>query len=51
VPEHLSKGDGYVLNAGDYLAVDTPGGGGYGDPKERAPDLVERDRRAGYYSN
>ena len=51
VPEHLSKGEGYVLKAGDYLAVDTPGGGGYGDPKERAPDLVERDRRAGYYPN
>ncbi|HXP73353.1 MAG TPA: hydantoinase B/oxoprolinase family protein [Stellaceae bacterium] len=51
VPEHLSKGEGYVLKAGDYLAVDTPGGGGYGDARERAPDLVERDRRAGYYPN
>ena len=49
VPEHLSKGEGYVLRAGDYLAVDTPGGGGYGDPKERAPKLIERDRRAGYF--
>jgi N-methylhydantoinase B len=49
VPEHLSKGEGYVLKAGDYLAVDTPGGGGYGDPRERAPELIERDRRAGYF--
>ena len=51
VPEHLSKGDDYVLKTGDYLAVDTPGGGGYGDPKERAPELIERDRRAGYFPN
>jgi N-methylhydantoinase B len=48
-PEHRSKGEGYVLKAGDYLAVDTPGGGGYGNPGEREPDLVERDRRAGYF--
>ena len=51
VPEHLSKGEGYVLRAGDYLAVDTPGGGGYGDPKDRAPELIERDRRARYCPN
>jgi N-methylhydantoinase B len=49
VPEHLSKGEGYVLRAGDYLAVDTPGGGGYGDPTERAPELIDRDRRADYF--
>jgi N-methylhydantoinase B len=49
VPEHLSKGEGYVLKAGDCLAVDTPGGGGYGNPKDRAPELIERDRRAGYF--
>jgi N-methylhydantoinase B len=49
VPEHLSKGEGYVLKAGDYLAVETPGGGGYGDPEDRTPELIERDRRAGYF--
>lgn len=49
VPEHLSKGEGYVLKAGDYLAVETPGGGGYGDANDRAPELIERDRRARYY--
>ncbi|HEV2547103.1 MAG TPA: hydantoinase B/oxoprolinase family protein [Stellaceae bacterium] len=49
VPEHLSKGEGYLLKAGDYLAVDTPGGGGYGEPKDRAPELIERDLRAGYF--
>jgi N-methylhydantoinase B len=49
VPAHLSKGEGYLLKAGDYLAVDTPGGGGYGEPKDRAPELTERDHRAGYF--
>ena len=49
VPDHLSKGEGYRLKAGDCLAVDTPGGGGYGDPKDRAPELIERDQRAGYF--
>jgi N-methylhydantoinase B len=48
-PAHLSKGEGYLLKAGDYLAVDTPGGGGYGEPKNRAPELAERDHRAGYF--
>ena len=46
---NLSKGEGYRLKAGDCLAVDTPGGGGYGDPKDRAPELIERDQRAGYF--
>jgi N-methylhydantoinase B len=49
VPEHLSKGEGYLLKAGDHLAVDTPGGGGYGEPKDRAPELIEHDHRAGYF--
>ena len=49
MPDHLSKGEGYRLNSGDCLAVDTPGGGGYGDPKDRAPELIERDQRAGYF--
>ena len=29
-PPHLSKGEGYVLAPGDWIAVKTPGGGGYG---------------------
>ncbi len=32
-----------TLRAGDRLHVDTPGGGGYGDPFERPPDAVWRD--------
>jgi len=49
VPEHLSKGEGQRLKAGDCLSVDTPGGGGYGDPKDRTPELIDRDHRAGYF--
>jgi N-methylhydantoinase B len=30
---------------GERLVIETPGGGGYGDPRDRRPDQVERDRR------
>lgn len=33
----------FVLNAGDQLAMETGGGGGYGDPLERAPERVKED--------
>lgn len=48
IPEHLSKGEGYVLRPGDWIDVNTPGGGGYGDPRERDPSRIERDRKNGY---
>ncbi len=35
-PPHLSKGEGYRLEPGDTVQVRTPGGGGLGDPRERA---------------
>ena len=44
-PPHLSKGDGYELRPGDWIEVQTPGGGGYGNPAERDPELVARDKR------
>jgi len=50
-PEHISKGEGFVLKSGDWIEVQTPGGGGYGDPAERDPALIERDRRRGYYAD
>jgi len=49
-PPHLSKDQGLPLAAGESIAVQTPGGGGYGDPKARDPDLVARDVRLGYVS-
>ncbi len=48
VPEHLSKGEGYVLRPGDWVDVKTPGGGGYGPPGERDPARIALDRRRGY---
>jgi N-methylhydantoinase B len=47
-PEHMSKGEGYVMAAGDWVQVRTPGGGGYGPPAERDAAAVERDVRRGY---
>ena len=35
---------------GDVISIRTPGGGGYGDPKERRPELIEDDVRCGYVS-
>ncbi len=49
IPPHLSKDQGIEMRAGDTVEVMTPGGGGYGDPRERDPRLRERDRLRGYY--
>jgi N-methylhydantoinase B len=50
-PPHLSKGEGYVLAPGDWIAVKTPGGGGYGPAAQRDPTMVERDIARGYYTD
>jgi N-methylhydantoinase B len=50
VPEHLSKEQDIPMKPGDRVSVDTPGGGGYGDPRKRDPALVRRDVEMGYYS-
>jgi N-methylhydantoinase B/oxoprolinase/acetone carboxylase alpha subunit len=49
-PAHLSKGEDYVLTPGDWIAVKTPGGGGYGPAAERDPAMVQRDIARGYYT-
>lgn len=46
-PEHLSKEQDIPLSAGDRVRVKTPGGGGFGDPSERNPELAEEDKRLG----
>nr|WP_228430757.1 hydantoinase B/oxoprolinase family protein [Baekduia soli] len=43
-----AKATGIRLHRGDRLRIDSPGGGGYGDPARRAPEAAERDRRLGY---
>jgi N-methylhydantoinase B len=50
IPLHLSKDQGLHLRAGDRVEVMTPGGGGYGNPRDRDPALVARDVRRGYYT-
>ena len=50
VPKHLSKEQDISLKAGDRVRVETPGGGGYGDPRQRDPELVRRDCDMGYYT-
>ena len=49
-PEHLSKEQDIPLQPGDRVHVCTPGGGGYGDPKERRREAVEEDVRLGRYT-
>lgn len=49
IPEHLSKGEGYVLRPGDWIDVKTPGGGGYGDPLARDCERIASDEKRGYF--
>jgi len=48
-PPHLSKDQDIQLQPDAVIRVSTPGGGGYGDPFERAPEQVARDVMRGYY--
>jgi N-methylhydantoinase B len=48
-PAHLSKEQDVTMRPGDAVEVHTPGGGGYGDPADRDPDAVARDRTRGYF--
>ena len=42
-----SKFAGIRLHAGDEVLLESAGGGGYGDPHEREPELVRRDVELG----
>ena len=35
---------------GDVISIRTPGGGGYGEPRDRTRELIEEDVRSGYVS-
>lgn len=50
VPPHLSKAQDVALGPGDRVRVRTPGGGGYGPPAERDPELISEDVRLGRYT-
>jgi N-methylhydantoinase B len=47
-PPHVSKGTGYALAPGDWVEVKTPGGGGWGDARERDAGRIARDVARGY---
>jgi N-methylhydantoinase B len=46
--EPIRSGKAYPMKPGDILEVLTPGGGGYGDLRERPEELKIADREAGY---
>ncbi len=46
----ILKGTQIPLKAGDSVAFFTAGGGGYGDPAERAKSAIEADLREGFVS-
>ena len=48
--EHLSKGAGIHIRAGDRVQIRTPGGGGYGSPRDRDRDTVRDEMAGGYIS-
>ena len=48
--ESFHKATGVVLAAGDRLTFRTAGGGGWGNPRRRAREAIERDVAAGYVS-
>lgn len=50
IPEHLSKEQDIPLKPGDRVRVQTPGGGGYGDPLTRDPQNVLEDVLLGRYT-
>lgn len=47
-PPMASKVTDVKLKAGRRVRLETPGGGGWGDPAERDPDAAARDVRLGY---
>jgi len=44
------KNTNFRLEPGDYLSFETPGGGGYGDPRDRDIAMVKEDVKQGYVS-
>jgi N-methylhydantoinase B len=49
-PPQVSKMVGIKISKGQHLRLETPGGGGYGNPFERDPEAVVVDISRGYIS-
>ena len=45
-----SKADKIALSTGDAVHIETPGGGGFGDPLKRQREEVRRDLVKGFIS-
>jgi N-methylhydantoinase B len=50
IPPLVSKATDIKINRGQKVRLETPGGGGFGDPTTREPERVVRDVRLGYVS-
>lgn len=50
LPTHVTKDERVTLRAGDVVRVETPGGGGWGDPALRELDAVELDVARDYFT-
>ena len=50
-PPLVSKVTDVTLRAGRRVRLETPGGGGWGDPAGRDRDRAARDRRLGYVTD
>ena len=50
IPPLVSKAIDIKINRGQKVRLETPGGGGFGDPTTREPERVVRDVRLGYVS-
>jgi len=50
-PPLVSKITDVKIRRGQKVRLETPGGGGFGDPAERDPERVVRDVRLGYVSH
>ncbi|MGD9921158.1 MAG: hydantoinase B/oxoprolinase family protein [Pseudorhodoplanes sp.] len=49
-PQHVTKDEGVAMLAGDSVSIETPGGGGWGEPWQRDPAAVIRDLSLGLIS-
>ena len=47
MPALGSKVVGVALHPGDRIRLESPGGGGWGDPGDRDAEATERDTRLG----
>ncbi|WP_454851181.1 hydantoinase B/oxoprolinase family protein [Rhizobium binxianense] len=47
----LSRAGRDLMQKGDVVCFSQPGGGGFGDPKLRAPEMIRRDVLLGYVSS